>query len=50
MDTIKKLCEHAGPETRRLILAAYYRGYADGLRSPHETIDSDLTMLKNQAD
>lgn len=32
MDTIKTLCEGQSSETRRRILAAYYRGCADGLR------------------
>ena len=30
MDTIKKLCEGQNSETRRRIIAAYYRGCADG--------------------
>lgn len=50
MDTIKKLCEGVNPVTRRLILAVYYRGCADGLKVRAEMPASDLIMLKNQAE
>ena len=50
MDTIKRLCEGVNPVTRRLILAAYYRGCADGLKVAPCLPARVPIMLKNQAD
>ena len=54
MDTLRRLCEGQNSDTQRKILAAYYRGCADGLKVPRERPRTDTrqlpTMLRNQAD
>lgn len=50
MDTIKKLCQGQNAVTRRRILAAYYTGVADAIKSPPKRQKDLPAMLRNQAD
>ena len=54
MDTIKTLCDGQTAATRRRILAAYYMGAADGLKSHPRRPKIDTrqipAFLKRQAD
>jgi len=50
MDRIKKLCERQNPDTRRLILAAYWLGCADGLKISCRTPKTDFALPKRQAE
>jgi len=50
MDTIRTLCEGQDAATRRRILAAYYTGAADAVKSPPKRQKDLPAMLRNQAD
>lgn len=51
MDVIRRLCEGQDSDTKRIIMAAYYRGVAEALKSGPKIDTRQLpAFLKHQAD